>query len=308
MSRSRFQRVVFLLALLTAAGGTTDAAAQFKKFKKIVADKAGDAGTTAACVPSRPPTYVQTANLTAAQMAAINAGIDAEIETAPAVFEEADREQKAADQETKAYEKARADYDKRNEKYQACADKVTTADAATSEQLNQRADAAGAGAAGGMTEDELTKLGERAAAASERVSRGQGTAEDRQTLAEFQRIMAGVQASGSQAMAAQQESSEFDRQQDARIEKACGARPVEPAAPAGARLPGDKIRAAGAKKAGMSDGDYAVGREELIGLAMSNAVVKPSGKVSQESADAMNEAIKEAGKKICTMQKAGVPL
>jgi hypothetical protein len=47
---------------------------------------------------------------------------------------------------------------------------------------------------------------------------------------------------------------------------------------------------------------------ELIGLAMSNAVIKPSEKISQESADAMNQAIKEAGGKFCAMQKEGVPL
>jgi hypothetical protein len=83
---------------------------------------------------------------------------------------------------------------------------------------------------------------------------------------------------------------------------------VEPAAPAGTTLPGGKIRGAGAKKAGMSDSDYAVGREELIGLAMSNAVVKSSDKVSQSEADAMNQAIKDAGRKICDMRKEGVPL
>jgi hypothetical protein len=299
---------VVLLLLLLAAGGTTDAAAQFKKLKKALGDKATDAGGSAACIPDRPPTVVQTVNLTAAQMAAINAGLDAEIETAPVAFEEADREQKASEKEAKEYEKARADYDKRNEKYQACADKVTTADAAKSEELNQRAEAAGAGAAGGMTEAQLEELGKRAQAAAERVSRGQGTAEDRQTLADFQRVMAGVQTSSAQAMTAQQQSSDFDQQQGARVEKACGPRPVEPAAPAGATLPGGKIRGAGAKKAGMSDSDYAVGREELIGLAMSNAVVKSSDKVSQSEADAMNQAIKDAGRKICDMRKEGVPL
>jgi hypothetical protein len=299
---------VLLLVLLIAAGGASDAAAQFKKLKKAIGDKATDAGSSAACIPDRPPTVVQTVNLTAAQMAAVNAGLDAEIQAAPVAFEEADREQKASEKEAKEYEKARADYDKRNEKYQACADKVTTADAAKSEQLNQRAEAAGEGAASGMTDVDLEKLGKRAQEAGERVSRGQGTAEDRQTLADFQRVMAGVQASSDQAMTAQQESSDFDQQQAARVEKACGATPVEPAVPAGAKLPGDKIRTAGAKKAGMSDGDYAVGREELIGLAMSNALVKSSGKVSQDEADKMNQAIKEAGKKICAMRKEGIPI
>jgi hypothetical protein len=299
---------VLLLSVPVAAGGVPDAAAQFKKLKQALGDKAVDAGKPAACIPSRPPTYIETVNLTSAQMTAINAGFDAEIQAAPAAYEEADRQQKAAEKEAKAYEKARADYDKRNEKYQAGADKALAADAAWSDELNQRAETAGEAAGGKAKEADLEKLGARAAAAAERVSQGKGTAEDRQTLAEFQQVMAGVQASGNQAVAASQEASEYDRQQDARVEKACGARPVEPVAPAGAELPGQKIRAAGAKAAGMSDRDYAAGREDLIALARSNAVVRPSGKVSQGEADAMNQAIKEAGNKICALQKANVPL
>lgn len=308
MSRSRLQRVALLLFFLVAAGGAPDAAAQFKRLKRAIGDKAADAAKPAACIPDRPPTYVEKVNLTAAQMAAINAGFDAEIETAPVAFEEADRQQKADEQEAREYEKARADYDKRNEKYQACADKAMAADAAKSDELNQRAETAGGAVGDQVKEADLEKLAARAAAATERVSQGKGTAEDRQTMAEFQRVMAGVQTSSTQAASAQQEASEHDQQQDARLEKACGTRPVEPVPPAGAKLPGDKIRAAGAKASGMSDRDYAAGREDLIALAMGNAVVKPSDKVSQDEADAMNKAIKEAGQKVCALQKAGAPL
>jgi len=308
VSRSRLHRVVLVLFFLVAAGDAPDAAAQFNKLKKALGDQATEAGNPAGCVPARPPTYVETVNLTAAQMAAINAGFDAEIQTAPVAFEEADRQQKAAEKEAKEYEKARADYDKRNEKYQACADKATAADAARSDELNQTAETASGAVGDQVNEADLEKLAARAAAAAERVSQGKGTAEDRQTLAEFQQVMAGIQTSGAQAASAQQEASEHTRQQDARLEKACGTRPVEPVPPAGADLPGQKIREAGAKAAGMSDRDYAAGREEMIALAMGNAVVKPSGKVSQDEADAMNTAIKEAGKKVCALRKAGAPL
>jgi hypothetical protein len=298
---------VFVLSFLVAAGGAPDAAAQFDRIKKAL-PKAAGAGKPEACIPDRPPTYVETVNLTAAQMAAINAGFDAEIETAPVVFEEADRQQKAAEKAAKEYEKARADYDKRNEKYQACADKVLAADAAKSDELSQRSEAAGEAVGSQVNEADLEKLAARAAAAAERVSQGKGTAEDRQTMAEFQRVMAGIQTSSTQAASAQQEATEHNQQQDARLEKACGPRPVEPVPPSGPDLPGQKIREAGAKAARMSDRDYAVGREEMLALAMGHAVVKPSGKVSKDDADAMNQGIKEAGNKICALRKAGAPL
>ncbi len=316
MCGSRLQRVVLLVSFLVAAGATPDAAAQLGKLKKALGDKATDSGTTAACLPNRPATPVQSVNLTAAQMAAINAGLDAEITAAPAAFEEADRQQKASEKEAREYEKARAEYEKRYEKYQACADKVATEDAATSEELNQRAGAAGEGAGAQVDEEAMQRLAERAAAAAERVSQGKGTAEDRQTMAEFQRMMGGVQAAGAHAAAAQQEAAEHERGKDARVQQACGAPPAEPAPPPGAPLAGDRIRGAGANAAraaaggaaDLSDRDYNAWREELIALAMSNAVVKPSDKVSQEQADAMNQQIKDTGNKICDMKKAGVPI
>ena len=43
-------------------------------------------------------------------------------------------------------------------------------------------------------------------------------------------------------------------------------------------------------------------REEQIGLAMSNTVIKSDG------ADAMNQQIQATRQKICAMKKAGVPI
>jgi len=67
------------------------------------------------------------------------------------------------------------------------------------------------------------------------------------------------------------------------------------------------ISAAGAKAAGVPVSTWRQWREDMVALAMSNTVVKP-GKISQADADAMNQSIKETGKKICDLKKAGVPI
>lgn len=326
MSRTRLQRVLLVLGFLFAGGSVPDAAAQLGKLKKVLGGKAVE-GNQPACLPSRPPTYVETVNLTAEEMAKINAGFDAELQTAQVAFQKQDQEEKAYEAESKAYEKARAEYDKSKAKWDACAGKVASADAATSEKLNQQADASGKAVEQEVDEDKIVKMAERAQAAAERVSKGTGTAEDRATLAEYQRMMAGVQGVSNQAIAASQKSQEFDRGASERVEKACGKEPVEPKAPTPPSPPGNQVRDAGAKAAGMDAGAYAAGRDEMIGLASSNSVVKADkasqggggkdqangkgdgkGKVSQEQADAMNEAIKAAGKKICDLRKAGAPI
>lgn len=309
MSRSRLQFVSILSCLCIAAGLPPEAAAQFGKLKKVLGDKAKGS----ACVPDRPPTYVETVSLTPARMAAINAGLEAEIQAAPTVYAEADRQEKETERRRKEYEKASTEYDKASQKYQACADKVRSDDAAKSEALNQKADAAGQQLEATTNSDDIEQLAHRAQAAAERVAAGTGTAEDRATLAEFQQKMAGVRSGSDAAMAAQQTSAQFDNQQSARVEQKCGKQPVAPAAPADAELPGGKIRSAGAKAAGLSDRDYAAGREDLLALAMSNAVVKgsgkgSSGKPSDEDAAAMNEQIKATASKVCAMNKANVPL
>jgi len=310
MSPSRFSCTLVLLLLASAAGGTGEAAAQIGRIKKAVADKATDSGKKAACVPERPPAFVKTVGLSAAQIAKINQGLDAEILRTPAARAEYEQRLKQSDQETQAYEKAHAAYEKKNEQYQACADKVREADAKKSDALRGRAEAAGDKTKRETDQAALEAMAVKAQAAAERVANGTATAADRETLAEFQRTMAGVQANAMQTGAAMQEAQAFDKDAEARVEKACGKAPEEPKAPALAGPTPERAgQEAGAKAAGMDVAAYAAARETLIALVMSNTVVKADGSSQggQAEADAINSAIQEAGKKVCDMKKAGVP-
>jgi hypothetical protein len=301
------------LLLLVSTGLPSTAAAQLGKLKKALGDKAKES----ACVPDRPPTIIQTVTLSAAQMAAINAGLDAEIEAAPALYAQADKDQEAAEERMKEYNKAHEAYQKEGEayekarqKHEKCAEKVQADESAEHEKLSQKSEAAGQKLQTEIDTAGMQDLAARAGAAAERVSQGKGTPEDHATMAQFQQMMAGVSASGAQVAAATQEVSSHNRQSQARLEKACGPTPVAPEPPelpASAELPGAKMRKAGAKGAKMSDQEYHVGRETLLALAMSNSVVKGSGGGGGEEAK-QNEQIKAAAQTICRMNKAKVPL
>ena len=198
MFRARLPRLALVLCFLLTAGAVPDASAQFGKLKKAItgkaAEKAVEEGTGSACFPNRPPTPVTTVELTADQMMKVNAGLQAEAEAAQTAYQKQEEEQKRYDTEQKAYEKDMAAYNKANEKYQSCADKVQAAENAEAEKLNKKQEAASKAAEGAIDEDKLMAMAEKAQAAAERVSRGQGTAEDRATLAEYQQMMGGVTA------------------------------------------------------------------------------------------------------------------
>ncbi len=323
MSRARFQCAALLLFLTIAPGGARHAAAQIGRLKKVVTGKAVESGKLAACMPDRPPTLVQSISLTPAQIAKINAGLDAELATHSAARKEYEQRLKASEKENEAYQKAHAEWEKKYEQYSKCADKVREADAKKSDELNARTEAAG-DKAKGLDEERMMKLAERAQAAAERVSQGRGTAEDRATLAEFQKSMAPVQAMGAEAQAAMQESAEFNKGADARVEKACGKKPEEPKAPEGmGKSPERTAQEAGAKAAGMDAQAYAEARDLLLGFVMANTVVA-SGKSgdgaggsqgqgqgangSSSGADATNQGLRDAAQRICAMRKAGVPI
>jgi hypothetical protein len=316
MCRSLPRTVGLLSCVLLMVAHAPGAAAQFGKLKKAAENKAAgsavDAATGAAtggsCVPlDRPPIQVDAVPLTAAQMAKVNAGLDAEIAAAPGAKQEAERQQKQAEQDQKAYEKARTDYEKRSQTYDACTAKITEQAGAKSEALNKKAEASGENVLGGVTQEQIEEQGKKAQAAGQRVSEGKGTAEDRQTLADFQAMMAKVQSGSAQAMAVSHESQALTAETAKRIETECGKQPEAPVAPSNSGSAVDVISAAGAKAAGVDPSTWRQWREDMIALAMSNTVVKP-GKISQGDADAMNQSIKETGKKICDLKKAGVPI
>jgi hypothetical protein len=319
MSRSS-HNVGLLLCVLVTVGHAPEAVAQFGKLKKAAAQKAADAtvnagvnaatdaATGGSCVPlDRPPIQVDAVPLTATQMAKINAGLDAEIAAAPGAKQQAEQQQKAAEQEQKAYEKARTDYEKRSSAYDGCVAKISGEADAKSEALNQKAQASQENVMGGMTKEQIEEQGKKAQAAAQRISEGKGTAEDRQTLADFQAMMAKVQSGSAQMIAVSQESQQLNAETTKRVDTECGKKPEAPVAPPNAGGAVDVISAAGAKAAGVPVSTWRQWREDMVALAMSNTVVKP-GKISQADADAMNQSIKETGKKICDLKKAGVPI
>jgi hypothetical protein len=308
MCRSRMLCVGVLLCALLAAGQPPHAAGQIGKLKKALGDKA--TATTkggSACVPQRPPVVIESFPLSAAQMAKINAGLDAEIVAAPGATQEVERQSKVMEQEQKAYDKAYAEYDKSNGPWNECARKLADADAATSEKMGQDAEASSQAMLGGMTQEDLEKLGARAQVAAQRVADGKGTAEDRKTLAEFQQVMAGIQSGAMNSTAAHQASAKFNQEGDKRTEAKCGMRPEAPTQPSNVGSAQEIIHQAGAKAAGVPASTWRQWREDMIALVMTNTVIKP-GKTSQQEADGMNAEIKAAGKKICDMRKAGVPI
>jgi len=319
MSRSS-HNVGLLLCVLVTVGHAPEAVAQFGKLKKAAAQKAADAtvnagvnaatdaATGGSCVPlDRPPIQVDAVPLTATQMAKINAGLDAEIAAAPGAKQQAEQQQKAAEQEQKAYEKARTDYEKRSSAYDGCVAKISGEADAKSEALNQKAQASQENVMGGMTKEQIEEQGKKAQAAAQRISEGKGTAEDRQTLADFQAMVAKVQSGSAQMIVVSQESQQLNAETTKRVDTECGKKPEAPVAPPNAGGAVDVISAAGAKAAGVPVSTWRQWREDMIALAMSNTVVKP-GKISQADADAMNQSIKETGKKICDLKKAGVPI
>ena len=291
------------LCLIAALAAPRAADAQFKRLKQAVTGQAGEqALQRSACVPNSKPTVVATIELSAAQIRAVNAGLDAEIAAAPDVERKRAEADKKAEADMKAYEKAKADYDKAYEKWGKCRDKVQEADNRTSEEMQARSDQAGQDLAGGIDSTRLMALAEKAQAASQRIAEGKGTAADRKTLADFQAMMNPISANAAAATAAMQEGAAFDRGAQERLEKACGKEPTEPKAPDSAAGE-DVLQATGAKAAKMSKEDYRLAREYVIAWAMSNTVVGGGS-----NADAQNSAIQEAATKICDMKKAKVPV
>lgn len=98
-----------------------------------------------------------------------------------------------------------------------------------------------------MTQEQLEEQGKKAQAAAQRISEGKGTAEDQQTLADFQAMMAKVQSGSAQAMAVSQEGSTLNVETAKRIETECGREPVAPVAPASAGGAAAVISSAGAR-------------------------------------------------------------
>jgi hypothetical protein len=299
--------------VLAGFGAPARADAQFSKLKKAITGKAAGEVAGGSCFAGRRPTMVPSIPLTAAQIAAVNAGFDAELAAAPGIEKKAADDQKKADAEHKAYDKARADYDKAYEKYSRCRDKVQAAEGAQVEAINAKSEKAMGQTAGAIDSAKMMALAERAQAAAQRVSEGKGTAEDRKTLAEFQAMMNPIGANAAAAGAAMQEANAFNAGAAERLEKACGKEPQEPEQPGGTdNTPERALLNAGAKGAKMDPQDYGAARELVIQWASSNTVVAGGGGgggggEGKSEADAQNQAIRDAAGKICAMRQAKLP-
>lgn len=306
MMRTVTPATLLALGLSLAAAPLAPAHAQFGKLKK----KAAAVALETAGLPTKPPTYVKSVGLTVAQFKQLAAGLTAEIAKAPSAQKEYEQQMKQLEHQTQDYEKARSDYDKKMIAYNACVDRVSAAESAKRDSVQARLTKSMEAVPQNQSQqDQLLALAEKAKQAAQRISEGKGTAEDRQTLAEYQKAMAPIQAGGQQAAAAMQEMSTADSVAAAHVKQACGQEPQEPApppsAPSGAA---DIIQAAGAAAAGVSQGDYRMWREEGIAYAESNTIVQSSDKTSNDEAEALNNGIKEIATLVAEMKKKGVPL
>ncbi len=298
----------------------SDANAQFGRLKKMAKEKAVEkaaeeaAGT--AGVPTTPPRYVKKINLTSAQLARVNRGLAAEIAATPRIIKAAEEQQRKHEKEREQYQKDLEVYQKKNEKHQACKEKFIASEQGQEDALQKKADAASAGADfSGGEEDRLAAQAQRMQEAAQRVSEGKGTAEDRRVMAEFQGTMAGVQARGTQAAATSQEAAAFKQGQQARVEKACGAEPQQPADPASSDQSATaQISDEGSKAADVPKPLWFTWRDELLGLAASNTKVQADDATGQAGpgpskaeADAINAQIDTARTRYAEMKKVGVP-
>ncbi len=136
MIRTVSHAVPLALGLSLAAAALAPAHAQFGKLKK----KAIATATEASGVPTKPPTYVKSVTMTPAQLKQLNAGLSAMIAKAPSAQKDYEDANKKLERETQDYEKARAEYDKKATSYNACVDRVTTAQGAKHDSLAAKVD------------------------------------------------------------------------------------------------------------------------------------------------------------------------
>lgn len=299
-------RAPALTAILLVAA-TTAAQSQIggllKKGKDAAAGKATDAAV--AQVPPQKVDVLPCA-VTYEQLDALEKGLQAELDAAPAAKKEAEDRQKAAETEQKAYDKAMDDYNRKNASYNACRDKVLNDPAA-----NRKAEEASAKAeaesrkAGQIDEAALEAQAQRAQAAAEKVANGTATAADRQVLADFQATMAGIQKSGNAAIAAHGEVSALSKEQQERLAR-CGEEPKQPVSPSALGWSPERVvLEKGAKAAGMDPETYRVVRD----CAIKSANLRLSNKnYSDADANRMNGKLESIQKTMNAMRAAKVPI
>ncbi len=276
--------------------------------------KASDAAASKAGVQtSGSARYVKKIDMTSAQIVAVNKGLETAVKMGPETIKKWEKAQEA-------YDKAYADYTKKKEKYDACIESEKQKAESKLEAANKKSGAATEKVQKETDTTTIVAQAEKAQAAAERVSNGTATAADRQTLADFQKTMAGVQGNSNAAMAAMQQETALHKEVADSIKKKCGEEPQPPslggsagsrAGKAGGAAPtsaSEEINQASAEAAGMSESEYRLAREKAKGFALSNTEVQGGSDTPDDEAKAINQALAQTRALIDEANKANVPL
>lgn len=302
-----------LLALAALVAGTalapSTAHAQLGKLTK----KATSAAASAAGVPAGNARAVKKIDLTSAQLAQVNKGLSASVTEGPAIIKKWAKQQED-------YDKAYGAYTKAKEKYDACIASEREKAEGKLEAANKKSEQASEKLQQGIDTTTMMAQAEAAQAAAARVSNGTATAADRQTLADFQKTMAGVGGNSNAAVAAMQENSALRQAVADSIKRKCGAEPQAPANPfsgsgqagrAGGPAPtsaAEEISQAGAAAAGMSDSEFRLAREKAMGYAASNTEVQGGSDTPPDEAKQINTELAQTRDLMAQANKANVPL
>ncbi len=297
---SRTTRAALLLAVCALIPAS--ASAQLGKLKK----KATEAAAGAAGVPTTAPRYVQKVNITSAELAAVNKGLEAEIAQAPGIIKAAEEAQKDREKAQAKYEKDMEAYNKAHEKWEGCRDRIVAGDSAEAQSKAKKAEDASNIQ---LNEEQMQALALRAQQAAQRVQAGTATAEDRKAIADFQNYMARVQGQASGSLAATNEAVAFNQATIAKIEKTCGGEPKQPANPnlGSGKMAQEQISDAGAAASGIAKPAWFKMRDEAIALASSNTRVQGGAGTPEDEANAVNQQIELAQKNLAEIKKQGLP-
>ncbi len=299
------------LGILASAIVPSTSHAQLGKLTK----KATDAAGNAAGVPNSNARYVKKIDLTSAQLNQVNKGLAQSVKVGPETIKKWEKQQADYEKANADHEKANADYTKKQEKYDQCVESEKAKAQGKIEAANNKANAASERAGKSVDTASMMAQAQAAQAAAERVKNGTATAADRQTLADFQKTMAGVSAGSNASISAMQESSALQQAVADSIKKKCGEEPKQPAAVGGGGAAGgaptsaaEDINKQGAEAAGMSDSEFRMAKEKAMGYAASNTQVQGGSDTPDDEAKSINDALGQTRDLMAQARKANVPL
>ena len=301
------------LGVIASALAPSTSHAQLGKLTK----KATDAAGNAAGVPNSNARYVKKIDLTSAQLNQVNKGLAQSVKVGPETIKKWEKQQADYEKANADHEKANADYTKKQEKYDQCVESEKAKAQGKIEAANNKASAANERTAKSVDTSSMMAQAQAAQAAAERVKNGTATAADRQTLADFQKTMAGVSAGSNASMAAMQESAALQGAVADSIKKKCGEEPKSPAPGGGAggaaggaqpTSAAEDINKQGAEAAGMSDSEFRMAKEKAMGYAASNTQVQGGSDTPDAEAQSINDALGQTRDLMAQARKANVPL